>query len=119
MSCLFVKTSLPQVTGTEAEAGAREQGSSCQKSQLVLAPWGCAGSAGGWSHSLVIRWGHGQLAFTFLCLRTQHAGAVETITVACQTEPFQTEFYKFSLLKRKRCNKLGFNFHSSLAADVP
>lgn len=39
MSCLFVKTSLPQVTGTEAEAGVCEQGSSRQKSQLVLAPW--------------------------------------------------------------------------------
>ena len=44
---------------------------------------------------------------------------METITVSCQTDPFQTEFYKFSLLKRKRCDKWGFNFHSSLAADVP
>lgn len=35
----LVKTSLPQVTGTEAEAGVRVQGSSRQKSQLVLAPW--------------------------------------------------------------------------------
>lgn len=34
----LVKTSLPQVTGTEAEAGVHVQGSSRQKSQLVLAP---------------------------------------------------------------------------------
>lgn len=80
---------------------------------------GFASSAGGWSHSLVRRWGHGQLAFLPLCLGTQHAGAVETITVSHQTDPLQTEFYKFSLLEGKRCDKWGFNFHSPLAADVP
>lgn len=108
----LVKTSLPQVTGTEAEAGVHVQGngraeiSACPGTLMALQALLVGGLA--WSEGGAT----GSPTFSFLCLGTQHAGAVETITVSHQTDPLQTEFYKFSLLEGKRCDKRGFNFHS-------
>lgn len=59
----LVKTSLPQVTGTEAEAGCLRAGK--QPSEISACPGTLMALQAllvGGLHSLVRRWGHGQLA---------------------------------------------------------